>query len=138
MFDIAALDVATEANAGVPMEVVNPKTNQVVVDADNKPVTITLRGRNSDALIEHETAVRNRRLDASRRGQIKMSAEEIDAEAVELLVVCTVDWSFTEMAGEPYVCTPANARKLWSDPRFATIRVQAERFIADDANFLTA
>lgn len=135
-FDISSLDIMTAQDQGAVMEVVDPRTGQVARGADGNPVTITLLGRYSAKARDTQRKLQNRRLDQARRGRSNnMTAEEIEAEANEILVACTVAWSFDSLDGQPFPCNEANARKFWNDPRFRHIREQADTFVATEGNF---
>ena len=135
MFDIATLDTASKADAGSVMEVINPATGEVARDADGTAIFIQLRGKNSPTVRSAQRKIQNRRLDAMRRGKSKVTAEDMDAEGVELLTAATVAWNF-QKDGDAFPCTEENAREFWADPRFKAIRDQADAFIGDDAHFI--
>jgi hypothetical protein len=134
-FDLTQLDTRTKSAAGVPMTIINPKTGGPVLDSDGNPVTITLRGRNSQ---EHKNVFRviqDRRLDRAARG-VRLTEDEQRQEEAEFLTALTVDWTFTELDGQPFPPTAENFRKFWIDERFTWILEQATRFAANDGNFL--
>ncbi len=134
MFDIAKLDIATASDEGRPMPIRNPR-GEVVRHESGDPVTINLLGRHSERARAKERELANRRLEAAKMGK-QRTPEDFEVEAVEYLQACTVGWSFTEMDGKPFPCTPENAKKFWSDRRFSNIRVQADNWISEDANFM--
>lgn len=135
MFDLASLDLGSQADSGAKMEVVNPVTGQLVRDADGNTVWIQLLGKHSERADAAVRKITNRRMEAARLGRQKIDADDIESESVELLVACTVGWSFTSMGGEPFEYSETNARRLWSDRKYKPIREQADRFIGDLANF---
>lgn len=95
---------------------------------------IPRRGTLSRAVRNADREIQNRRLEAARRGK-KPSLEDAEAEITETLVAATKAWSFSKMDGQDFPCTPANARKFWSDPRFTHIREQALVFMREDSHF---
>jgi hypothetical protein len=118
------------------MEIVDPK-GEIVRDDQGNPVTITLRGKNSEAARAAERKAVNRQIEAARRGRKNVNhVEDVESQNLDRLEACTVDWSFTELDGKPFPCNPANARQFWGDRRFRSIRDQAEAFIADEQNFI--
>ncbi len=133
-FDISTATNIDASSAGAPMKLVNPASGDYLRDESGEFVTITLRGRNSREGQAVATENLNRTLDLQRRGQ-QSSAASIEANVLALLVACTVAWSFTEMDGAEFPCTPANAAKFWSDARFKAYREQADAFIGSEANF---
>lgn len=133
MFDIAQLDIATGSDEGRQMQVRHPKGG-VVTDSEGKPVTITLLGFYSKRFREKDREITQRRIEQARLG-IQPSPEDAERDAVERLAAVTVAWSFDTLDGQPFPCTEENAKRFWSDRRFAAIRAQADQFIANDGNF---
>ncbi|MGG5810941.1 hypothetical protein [Falsiroseomonas sp. CW058] len=132
-FDIAALDSSTPSEEGREMELLR-MDGAVVKHPDGRPVTITLRGRLSRAVQAADREIQNRRLEMSRRGR-RVSLEEADDEITTTLVAATKAWSFDTMDGQSFACTPENARKFWTDPRFLHLREQGLVFMREDARF---
>jgi hypothetical protein len=129
--DLAQL---TPVEDGVPMEVVHPETGQVLRDESGQAVTITLLGEDSEVYQSMERASTNRRLKQAQRGRRGgLTAEQLAAEALELVVACTVGWSGVVFAGGVLAYSEANARKLYT--ALPWLRRQVEQFIADAANF---
>ena len=135
-FDIDVLDVATGADEGATMQLTHPKTAEVLRDSDGNPVTMTLFGMNSERVRTLARAQQQRRLDAMKRGKRGMNPDELEADNVDILTAATGGWSFDTLGGQPFPYSEANARKLYSDPRFKSIRQQVDQFIADDGNFM--
>jgi hypothetical protein len=134
-FDIAKLETSTRSEEGVEMEVIHPRTQAPVLNDDGSPVTITLLGRNSEAYLEEERAMRDRRQSRLTRG-IKLTQEDLDDDEARLLCAATKAWTFATMGGQDFPCTPQNARRLWSDRRFRWLRERAIQFVLMDGNFL--
>jgi hypothetical protein len=138
MFDIAKLDTRTRAEAGAKMTVLRPQAPyDPIRDADGHPLTITLRGVNSDSYRAAQREANQRAADA-RSFQARRSQEDEDLDTVELLCAATVDWSFDTKDGQPFPFSPENARALWSDGRWRWLRTQAINFITTEGNFLAA
>jgi hypothetical protein len=110
-FEIAALDTLTQSQIGSPMTLVNYRTGAPMMKADGSLVTITLLGRHSDIYREQQRQMNAARADRAARN-IVMSPEEISLEDGRVLAACTVAWTIDEMDGQPFPCTPENARKL--------------------------
>lgn len=136
MFDIALADTATLSNRGVDMEVMNAKTGLPFRDENDAVVTITLLGRNSDIGRQHEHMVKDRRLEAARRGKLSVDTDDIESDLIDFLTMATLKWSFERLDGQDFPCTADNARKFWSDKRFRNVRDQAEAFTNDYGNFM--
>lgn len=135
--DLARYDTKALADEGVVMYVRHPGTGEPLLDKDDAPVTITLAGVDSDRFRDVVRSQTKRRLNGgSAAGAPKPDAE---AEAIELLVKCTLAWSGIGLGSDRELeCTPENVRAIYSDPRVPWLRQQVDRFIADRANFLKA
>ena len=109
-------------------------------DDEGKPVGVVLRGRNSRVGLLTWRAVGNRRLETARKmaGTYTTTVESNEAESIDMLSTLTVSWTFSVYAGQPFPCTPENARKFWSDDKNIRWRREGEDFIASEANFTRA
>jgi hypothetical protein len=134
-FDLAALDTRTKSEAGMPMTLISPKTLSPILNDAGEPVTITLRGRNSAAYKAVFRTIQQRSRERANRG-ITPTDDEQRTDEAEFVSACTVAWTFTDLDGAPFPCTPENIHKLWNDPRFTWILEQATRFAANDGNFI--
>lgn len=135
MFDFAALDLLTPSEEGRDMTLTHPRTGQPWLDSAGRPVTITLLGAWS-GVYQQTLEGMQARLDARPAGAPPLTyAEKISGDA-ELLAAVTRRWSFTELDGKPYPCTPDNARLLYADERFGWVRARANAFVRNDGNFL--
>jgi hypothetical protein len=135
MFDISKLDTLSLAEEGVTMPVVHPRTREPVKDSEGKHVTVTLLGKNSDTARATFRRISDRATERAMRG-MKPSSEDRERDDAEFLTACTKAWGFSQMDGEAFPCTPSNALRLWSDPRFRWLRDQAMSFVMDEGNFL--
>lgn len=136
MFDIIELDTKTLGDQGLPMPLLHLRTRDPLLDSDGKSVTITLHGRQSDIFRDVMKQIQEAGAAYRLREGTNPPAEYSEQEDVKLLIACTKDWSFTDLAGEPFPCTPGNIRRFWNDGRFRSIRTAALTFIMNDANFL--
>lgn len=132
-FDIAQADCATPSEEGRDFELYFADGRPMLHD-DGRPVTITMRGRFSFSVQAADRDIANRRLDAQARG-IRVTVESSEAEVTDILVAATKLWSFDTLDGQPFHCTPENARRFWTDARFAHLRRGGERFTYEDARF---
>jgi hypothetical protein len=124
------------------MQLLHPADRTPLNDADGKPVTITLLGRDSDVFLKAERIIRNKRMDLLKKGG-KFSAAEEDEEACETLARCTKAWSGIPTGWidgkadpAPAECTFSNAAKLYGRMRW--VREQVDEFIGSRENFLKA
>jgi hypothetical protein len=136
-FDLAYLDTLTLSEAGVEMPVIHPRTNKQLVRADGAGVYIKLLGSNSETYRTVLRRIALRRTELQARGA-SLDDEHMRGENVEVLVACTRDWNFDVLDGKPFPYSEANARKFWSDRRFALIFSAAISFVGADVNFLAS
>ena len=123
--DLTQFDVVSPANEGVWMNLEHPVTGEPL------DVKIKLAGVDSDYYKKELRKQQNKKF---KKGFRKLSAEELEADTIELLVACTLDWEGVELEGQALECNPENVRKIYK--RFPWIREQVDNFINDRANFL--
>jgi len=113
----------------------HPITRQPLRNGDGREAYIDHYSADSEIARKHQRAVQRRRL--AMRGRLKITPEELEAEATEVLAALTVGWHLVGLKGDP-IDTPfttENARELYSDPRVAWLREQLDESAADRANF---
>lgn len=128
--------LASEEGAWMPL--MDPVTELPILgkdeDGNEQPVRIKLLGMDAPTIKAKEREFMNRRL---MKNKVRVgSAEQLEGEAIEMLVACTQSWEGFTRSGAVWPCTPANARELYSKPEWAFIREQVNRFIGERANFL--
>jgi len=123
--DLTQFDVVSPANEGVWMNLEHPVTGEPL------DVRIKLAGIDSDYYKKELRKQQNKKF---KKGFRKLSAEELEADTIELLVACTLDWEGVELEGQALECNPENVRKIYK--RFPWIKEQVDNFINDRANFL--
>lgn len=124
-------------NSGISVLHLRAPTGQLIIDEDSgDPVTISLLGSDSDVYQKLSRKQNARRLkhNIGRRGGLKVSPEELEEDALEILVACTVSWDNVVFNGTRLECNPANIRKLYSELPF--VREQVDEFVAERENFL--
>lgn len=131
MLDLSPLKTTED---GVPLEVRHPTTGAVLMNGTNEPVTLVLTGADSDKAKKAERATVNRRFKMAGRRSSVMTAEELDADALEILAACTLAWSGFALDGQELECNAQNAKRLYA--QFPWLREQAESFRQDRSNFL--
>ena len=136
-FNLPGMDTRTLSEEGVDMQVKSLQ-GEHLKDADGKPVTLKLLGPDSDkyrAMTRQQ--VRKRFSRAAGADATKDTFAEDEADALNILVACTVGWSGVNTTkGEPIPCTPDTVRALYTN--FPAIRDQADVFMATRANFTKA
>jgi len=75
----------------------HPQTGDALLNADGTQMTITIYGPYSDRYKKVTHEQQNRRLIKAQRsgGRMNLTAEEIEAGALEVLVECTEAWNLT-------------------------------------------
>lgn len=146
---LAALNTKSAAERGVKIDILHPVTGLLL------GIRFTVLGVDSSACRKISRERSERRIERAKknRGQAPiMTADEIEAEALELLVGCTTGWerdvtdaegnvidvqpTIELNEGEYLEFTPENARRIYADAGFAWLREQVDREIGDRRNFL--
>lgn len=120
------------------MALLHPVTRQPLRDADGNEAYIDLWSGDSEVARKQERAITTRRLAV--RGRTKITAGEIEADAVDMLVALTAGWRLLDLDGRPIDVpyTSQNARELYQEPALAWLRAQVDEFCGDRANFSPA
>lgn len=136
---MALLKLSTKqaAESGVTIDIRHPKTNLPL------GIQITVCGSDSETCKRIQRKQINRRLELSarsRNNKVAMTAEEIEAEALDILVSCTKGWNTgdrkeIELADDEWLpCTPENVRRVYEE--LPWLREQIDQEIGDRSNFL--
>lgn len=127
------------AEQGVEMVVEHPTKGTPLVDEEtNEPWTITLLGADSDMLRNLSHKSTNKRLSRAfkggRRNRVATKSEELEEDALDILVAATTGWKHITLGGEKIPCTKDRVREVYT--LFPWIREQADEFINDRSNYL--
>src|SRR5215472_5270366 len=127
------------ANEGVDMQIRHPSSFELMRNADDSVVTVTMRGQTSRAFRDTVREINRQRAEQQLPVEEVQSPEHVYETDTKLLVACTVGWNFDELEpGEPFPYSEENALKLWTDERFEFLRFQAMQFLLNNGNFLPA
>lgn len=139
--DLKKFDVLAKANKGVEIQLLHPVLHTPL------GIFLTVIGIDSDEYRAGMAERNQARITRNTRGGVfrptPMSMPEIEAEAIELLAVCTKAWRDADakvLAGQIminevcYPCNPANAALLYTTYPWAKEQVDAE--IGNRANFI--
>lgn len=130
-------DLANTLTDSAVLTVTHPVTGLPLKMKDDVLVTLSLAGMDSDRYRAADRENTNNRLKLRASGaRVKMTAEELEAEALEIIVACTVGWTGVFDDGEEVPFSAANVRTLYT--KVPWLRQQADVFIHDRANFLNA
>lgn len=127
-FDLSTLDSVAAANDGASLELKHPGTHAPL------GIFIRLAGRDSDKFKEADFRARNQRLDLAQKGvKMNRTAEEIDAEVLDMLAACTLGWDGLVENGKEVEFSKAKAKHIYV--KYPWIREQVDAFISDRSNF---
>lgn len=132
MADLMAIGKAKETT---DVTLYNPVTSEVLTNEDGSEMTITVHGPYSSKYKSISHQQQNRRLQKAQRtgGKLNLSAEEIEASALDLLVKCVDGWSIT-LGGEQPDCTEAKVREVFTE--LPWVREQVDAAMGDAQAFL--
>jgi hypothetical protein len=126
--DVIEVDVQKNAEAGAQLDLLHPITNAPTGN------WLTLLGADSDTYRDAQRKLQRKRLgQMAKQRRIALTPEELDAEALEILVKVTTGWHVIS-GGQALVFSAEAVRALYK--RRVWVREQAEEFISDRANFL--
>lgn len=123
-FDLGKLDKSKPAEEGRTLEICDPDTGEAL------GISIVLRGTESETYKRVSRAQINKYRNLPKS---KMTIEQIESDAIELLAACTVSWVNIDIDGAELPCTKDNAAMLYT--RFGWLRRLVDAFIADEANY---
>jgi hypothetical protein len=98
-------------------------------------IFVTVCSSDSDQAVSLRRKLLDRRLGRMQRrgGKAQLKAEEIEAEAMELRVVCTRSWRDLKWKGVILECTEENKKMIYT--KAPIIRQQVDEAIGDSALF---
>jgi hypothetical protein len=110
------------------VEIYDPRSKK------NTGIKITVYGRDSETYKSVQRRQQNRRFKTLGRARgLQLTAEEVEGEALELLVACTKDWENLDWEGQPLTFNATNCRMVYD--KIAVIREQVEDGINERGNF---
>lgn len=129
VLDLDALDPQKGADQGARLDLLHPATNAPT------GAWLQLLGADSDAYRSLQRKLQRRRLAQLGKGRrITLAPEELEAEALDLLVTATTGWGGLVSGGKDLPFSQDAARALYTRQHW--IQEQAQEFIGDRANFL--
>lgn len=133
MSRFARLALATEQPRR--MTIRHPATAEPLRDASGAEAYLDLLALTSAAAQKARNALQQKRIEQRVR---RVTAEEVQAEAMTVLAAVTKGWHLVGLDGEPIdvPCTEAAALELYTTPGMAFIVEQATAFADAAGNFL--
>jgi hypothetical protein len=134
--DLSSLDTAQACEKGFELELKHPITNEPlgsfisVVGKDSKTFEDFVRRQSNDRL--------RRNFQLQRRGKDAeaLTIEQIEADAISLLVACTTGFRNVTYKGNALDFSEANARLLYTEQKW--VRAQVDEAVGDIENFMPA
>jgi hypothetical protein len=113
----------------------NPVNSEILTNEDNSEMTVTIHGPYSSKYKSIAHAQQNRRLQKAQRtgGKLNLTAQEIEASALDLLVKCVASWNIT-LSGENPECTETKVKEVFTD--YPWMREQVDAALGDAQAFL--
>ena len=117
------------------VELVHPATGETLLNEDGTAMTITVHGPYSSTYKAVSHAQQNKRLMKAQRtgGKLNLSAEEIEASSLDLLVKCTEAWNLT-LDEKPEDFSQDKARQVYLEHPW--VREQVDAVFGDTRAFL--
>lgn len=125
-FDLATFSQGVKAEN--ILSIVHPKTGA------DLGIRIKVISPDSPQYRKLGNIIKNRNLQALRKGRNGLTSEAIDEGAIELLVGAVVSWEGVVWGGQPMECTSANVRQLFDSCPW--IKEQVDEFVGDRGNFM--
>lgn len=119
------------------MIISHPVHGTPIADAAGNEAWIDLLSIDSAAHRAYDRKITNSRLERASAGQGRVTAEQLEQEAVDRLAVLTKGWNLLSFEGAAIdvPCSEANARELYAAPAMSWLRQQVEAHVARRANF---
>lgn len=135
LLDLSSFNVRDSADSGREMHLSGPNGERLQTK-EGDPITITLLGADSKPFqrLQHKQTTNRLNKRVSRGGRIKITGEELEEDAMDILVACTKSWKNIVYEGQELECNAINIRMLYE--RLPWIREQVDEFINDRSNFL--
>lgn len=117
------------------VEMYDPATSETLLNNDGTPMTITFHGPYSKKYKTASNAQQNRRLMKAQRtgGKMNLTAEELEASNMDLLVKCIEDWNITlDTEKEPF--SEAKVREVFAE--LPWVKEQVDAAFGNTAAFL--
>ena len=120
----------------VDVELIHPVTGEPLLNGDKSQMTITVHGPYSKVYKKITHDQQNRRLMKAQRtgGKLNLTAEEIEASALDLLVRCTTDWNVTLEGDDKTKYSHEAVREIYVE--LLWVREQVEAVLSDTRAFL--
>lgn len=139
--DLAKMLDSSVIEQGADLHLVHPATGKPLTAENGEPITVRLLGIDSETYRTLEKEVRHASLERmqkklGRRGtpQMQVDPEQIEEDALNMMVKCTKSWANIIYKGKPLDCTPANVKMLYQEQPW--IAEQVSEFMNDRRNFL--
>lgn len=134
---MTGLDTVGAPTETATMTLYHPSTDEPLTDDSGNEMWIEVYGRDSGRYKQVQHSQVNRQIQKAQRsgGRPSLTAEQQEAQALELLARCTKDWHVV-IGGETPDCKVEKVREVYQ--QFPWVREQVDAFMHDRKAFLTA
>ena len=117
------------------VELVHPATGETLLNDDGTAMTITVHGPYSSVYKSISHNQQNKRMMKAQRtgGKLNLTAEEMEASSLDLLVKCTEGWNVT-LDKEPEEFSQDKVRQVYTEHPW--VREQVDAVFGDTRAFL--
>lgn len=126
--ELSSVDTATRGESGYPLRLLHPGTGKPT------KAVITVRGHDSPTYHAKKLEMTRANVERARnKDNPERTPEEVEQDAIEILVASTIGWTGLKLDGADYPYSEANARALYK--KYHWIYEQVDRAIHNRANF---
>lgn len=134
-FDITALAAADEADLEILDGQGNPTGWVWTFAGPSHPATIEIDNVQNARYVAREREKERAQVNGRKWKGGDETADELRQRSIDYIVARLLRWSEIAMGGEPFPCTPDNARKVLADRKFGLLFEQANAFLIEDRSF---
>jgi hypothetical protein len=134
-FDLSSLAAVDEADLDILDSSGQPTDWVWTFAGPAHPVTVAIDNETNARHIAREQAKERAQVNGKKWKGGDETPEELRERAINYVVARLLRWTDMEMEGQPFPCTPDNARKILSDRRFGAVYDQANTFLMEEKAF---
>lgn len=134
-FDISSLAATDEADLEI-LDSSGQKTGWTWTFAGPAhPATIAIDNETNARHVAREQAKERAQVNGKKWKGGDETPEELRERSINYVVARLLRWTDMQMEGQPFPCTPENARKFLADRRFGLVYDQANTFLLEEKAF---
>lgn len=136
-FDVSSLAATDEGDLAILDGKGKPTGWVWTFAGPGHPITVALDREITARLLQREQAKERVRVNGKKWAGDAETVDDIRDRTVAYIAGRLLRWSEIQMEGAPFPCTPENARRILSDPRYGLVFDQANEFLRDEKDFTT-